>query len=202
MKKPVKYILLGLYMLSFVIVAASLIWTYAGDPPPLCTTLAKVFFVLWLICFFLLQFYIECKKTDVRCKEESELGEQNTKCKFCDPASEFSHYLIPERNQMDTDNLCEILTQRLGDEVNGGNDIWCNECYGCTEENTHFVLNAFDNCISLSYRFKGRDLQIDRNSEVMHINFCPWCGRRLSEKMVVFEKCVPCSIDAPVPLKE
>lgn len=187
MKKTMKYILLGLYILSFIIVAASLIWTYVGDPAPIWTTLSMVFFVIWLICFFLLQFYIERKKTHVSYKEESELGKHNTKCKFCEQLV-WREYLIPRRNRSSSDNLCEILTHRLGDEVNLGNEIWCKDCDGCEEENTHFALTAWKNCIGLTYRFKGRDLEIDRCSELLDINFCPWCGRRLSEKMVDFEK--------------
>ncbi len=191
MKKYVKYILLGLYILSFIIVSASLIWIYTGDPPPLCTTLAKVFFVLWLICVFLLQFYIEHKKTLVSCKKESELKEQNTKCKFCDQL-DWREYAVPEQNRMDTDNVCQCLSWgRIdgSDETHSYATFSCPEnCGGCADENHYFSLFTYENRMGFSYHFKAKNFGIDRNSEMMTINFCPWCGRPLSEKIVSFEK--------------
>lgn len=62
MEKHVKNILLSLYILSFVIAMVSLIWIYEGNPPAIWTTLGKVFLVLFLTCFFLLQFFIENKE--------------------------------------------------------------------------------------------------------------------------------------------
>ncbi len=62
MKKTIKDILLGLYVLSFVIAMVSLLWISAGNPPAIWTTLGQVFMVLFLVCFFLLQFFIENKK--------------------------------------------------------------------------------------------------------------------------------------------
>lgn len=82
MKKPVKYILLGLFVLSFIIVTTSLIWTYAGSAPSICATLSKIFFVLWLVCFFLLQFYMESKNTRV-CHNESSTTKERAYRELC-----------------------------------------------------------------------------------------------------------------------
>ncbi len=110
---------------------------------------------------------------------------------FCDRLN-CRHYSVPERNKMDTDNLCQCLSQGRIDgseETDSYASFSCPEnCGGCAEENEHFGLFAFDNRIGFSFHFKAKGLQIDRNSQTLTINFCPWCGKELSEKKLDFEK--------------
>lgn len=54
MNKSMKNILLGLYVLSFIIVTVSVIWIYNGGPLRTGSILAKVFFALWTVCFIFL----------------------------------------------------------------------------------------------------------------------------------------------------
>ena len=190
MKKPVKSILLGFYALSFIMTAALLVWIYAGDPPPVCITLTKFFFALWLVCFLLLEIYL-VRKTPIHRKKAAEKSDQPLKCKFCEQLKS-RDYLTPARNRMDTDNLCQCLSWgRIDGSVETGPwaTIYCPEdCGGCADDNEYFGLFTYENRMGFSYHFKSQNLRIDRNSQMLTINFCPWCGKPLSEEIVPFEK--------------
>ena len=122
---------------------------------------------------------------------DSNIMEQNAKCKFCEQL-ESRHYMTPVRNRMDTDNLCQCLSWgRIDGSVETGPwaTISCPEsCGGCADDNEHFGLFTFENRMGFSYHFKSQNLRIDRNSQMLTINFCPWCGKPLSEEIVPFEK--------------
>lgn len=114
-------------------------------------------------------------------------------CKFCDDLS-WRKYSIPARNKMDSDNLCQCLSRGRIDgspETDSDAPVFCHtKCDGCAEGNEHFELFSRDNRIGLSFAFKAKGLQIARNSEMLTINFCPWCGKKLTEQPVEFEKSV------------
>ena len=109
-------------------------------------------------------------------------------CKFCDNL-EWRRYKVPVRNESACDNLCEIMTakfEKYGDEyVSLGSD--CSDCDGCRDNG--FGIHAYDNRIGFSFANHIKELCIDRYSEMLDINFCPWCGKRLSKEMVDFDKC-------------
>lgn len=66
MKKNIKYILFGLYVLSFIVVASTLIWIYTGDAPPLCMFLGEVFFVIWLVTGLIMIILSDFKNTSLK----------------------------------------------------------------------------------------------------------------------------------------
>lgn len=109
-------------------------------------------------------------------------------CKFCDKL-EWREYGVPLRSLSADDNFCQVMTakfEKYGDEYVclGAN---CADCGGCVEN--EFVLNTYDNRISFSFTHCIKEIYIGRHSEMFDINFCPWCGRRLSKELVDFEKC-------------
>lgn len=114
-------------------------------------------------------------------------------CKFCDDLK-WRQYSVPARNKMDSDNLCQCLSCGRIDGSEETDSYWpvsCPEnCDGCAEGNEHFKLFASDNRIGLSYAFKATGLQIARNSEMLTINYCPWCGKKLTDQPVEFEESV------------
>jgi len=101
---------------------------------------------------------------------------------------------------MDTDNLCQCLSWEKIDgspETEAWADFSCPaNCGGCEERNHHFGLVAdkgrlgehLKARIGFTYHFKAKHFEIDRVSERLTINFCPWCGRLLSDELVPFEK--------------
>lgn len=103
-------------------------------------------------------------------------------CKFCDNL-EYKDITIPNRTNMADDNVCEIASPDIenidGKEYNCGSN--CKDCYGCMDENNHFVVSSFDDNIDISYYHKIKDLTIAPVSARFSINFCPICGRRISK---------------------
>ena len=127
-------------------------------------------------------------------------------CKFCDQLN-WREYAVPQRNCMDTDNVCQCLSWgRIdgSDETHSYAPVSCPEnCCGCADENHYFKLFTYENRMGFSYHFKAENIGIDRNSEMLTFNFCPWCGKQLSEQPVPFEMCIPCSNDhGPILLKD
>ena len=121
-------------------------------------------------------------------------------CDFCKNLDCQKH-LIPQRYSMDIDNLCQVLTTGnidSSDENCCYDDVNCSDCDGCAEGNESFSLNVYGNRIAVSYLFKAKGLIIDRSSETLAINFCPWCGRQLSDKIIGFDKCLLGKKPAPI----
>lgn len=111
-------------------------------------------------------------------------------CKFCDNL-EWRTYLVPQRTEDACDNLCEVMTAKLenidGEVFSLRSD--CENCNGCAPGNMGFAMHTYGNRIGFDYRHRIKELIIGRNSEMFDINFCPWCGKRLSKEMVDFDKC-------------
>lgn len=107
MKKNTKYILLGLFTLSFLIVSGALVWIYTGDPPPICITLAKGFFVPWLVCFFLMQFYIAGKDAKAGSKGLYEMKDcaHRELCSTTVIINHYYHLMIKEKDVEDRARL-------------------------------------------------------------------------------------------------
>lgn len=107
-------------------------------------------------------------------------------CKFCDDLK-WKTYIIPQRNTFADDNQCEFGSPVLfNDEVC---DFTCIGCDGCKEENRHFSLISWENNLKFDYVSRIKNLIIEPSSESIKINFCPWCGRLLTDNPVDFEQC-------------
>ena len=103
-------------------------------------------------------------------------------CEFC--KDYHTNYLIPIRNAYADDNICEKLRDKN-----------CEDCSGCADENFHFTLyhSAWNDMISLGFHWVINDSNdaavISQTSEGIFINYCPWCGEKLSKEINDFEKC-------------
>lgn len=105
-------------------------------------------------------------------------------CEFCDNLDYRSYRVMYRTNSAD-DNTCVFGSPDL--DVSDEYD--CYGCVGCSRENLHFTLNAWENYISVGYLHRIRRLHIEPFSEAIQINFCPWCGKQLTDKLVNFNKC-------------
>lgn len=74
MKKHVKYIILGIFVLLTVTVLAFVVWSHSNSP--LRTILATTFFVLWLGCSFFMQFHVEGINSQVHHKKPETMKER------------------------------------------------------------------------------------------------------------------------------
>lgn len=111
-------------------------------------------------------------------------------CEFCDNLKRRT-YKIPYRNSMENDNRCEDGSPDTVDtdgeiKTIGSN---CDNCQGCAEDNQFFSMHVEGNCIRFAFYHKIKNLIISPNSEAIKINFCPWCGRRITDNHVDFDKC-------------
>lgn len=59
---------------------------------------------------------------------------------------------------------------------------------GCDDKNLRFELTSWRNYISLAYKHRINDLIIEPFSEAIRINYCPWCGKKLTKETVNFDK--------------
>lgn len=111
-------------------------------------------------------------------------------CKFCE-SSERTEFIIPVRNNSSCDNVCEIMTSKIekyGEELFlTGTD--CSDCDGCKEENRTFEIYKSKNRIGLSYIQNIKGLRVMPYSEMLNLNFCPWCGKQISNELIEFERC-------------
>lgn len=105
-------------------------------------------------------------------------------CKFCDDLK-WREYKVMQRSDDACDNLCEIMTAKLenidGEVFSLGSD--CSDCDGCKDYG--FKLFTYNNRIGFSYRQNIKQLHIGKNSEMLDINYCPWCGKRLNNEVDV-----------------
>lgn len=108
-------------------------------------------------------------------------------CKFCDNLKEYKTYTVSQRTTSADDNQCEFGSPLIYDGDVFGED--CNDCNGCSSKNMHFGLTIWDNNLQLSYVRRIKGLIIEPYSEIIEINFCPWCGKSLTDKPVDFDKC-------------
>lgn len=111
-------------------------------------------------------------------------------CKFCD-SLEWRTYKIPYRTCSADDNRCDYGSPDILDD--GEEQYYmghnCKDCYGCAEENLNFSIRTYEDYIGMDFTHRIRDLIIEPSSEMIKINFCPWCGRDLSKGYIPFEKC-------------
>ena len=107
-------------------------------------------------------------------------------CKFCENL-ERREYIVSPRTCSSDDNKCEIGSPMFYDDILLGCD--CSDCDGCATKNSRFGLITWDNSIQLSYVKRIKRLIIEPYSEVVKINFCPWCGKPLTDTPVDFDKC-------------
>lgn len=107
-------------------------------------------------------------------------------CKFCDDLS-WKTYIVPQRNTSADDNQCLFGSPLILDgEVF---DNTCDNCDGCKKDNRHFGLTLWENNLKLDYVSRIKKLIIEPSSESIRINFCPWCGKSLTDNPVDFDKC-------------
>lgn len=53
----------------------------------------------------------------------------------------------------------------------------------------YIFLYIYDNRVGFDFVHKIKKLIIEPSSEMIDINFCPWCGRKLNDDIVPFDKC-------------
>lgn len=105
-------------------------------------------------------------------------------CKFCD-SLEYKTITIPNRTNMADDNICEFTSPDIID-IDGekfSNGVECKGCEGCSDENSYFSIDTWEDNMCLNYFRKIRDVVIAPVSARFSINYCPMCGKRISEKL-------------------
>lgn len=99
-------------------------------------------------------------------------------CKFCDDIKKHKTLYVPVRTTYADDNICEVLC-----------DDNCEDCYGCVEDNYHFALYRWTDMIWLGFHHQIKDTVMSKTSEGLQIKYCPWCGEKLTDEDVSFDKC-------------
>ena len=117
-------------------------------------------------------------------------------CKFCDDLKNYKKYKIPIRNTYANDNTCEFVSPEnykdgcfYKDGISFRGIMNCEDCDGCKDDNYLFYLNSCNNYISIDFYHKIKDLTIAPCSESLVINFCPWCGKKISKIIIPFDQC-------------
>lgn len=97
-------------------------------------------------------------------------------CDFCNDLK-YKEIIIPMRTTLAEDNICKFVSPN---EFNIDYD--CSDCKGCADENNYFSITAQEDTISINYYHKIRDVIIAPISARLSFNYCPMCGKRISEK--------------------
>lgn len=105
-------------------------------------------------------------------------------CEFCDDLKHRT-YRVLQRTTSADDNQCEFGSP--DPDVFGIST--CYACDGCRDDNLRFELRCWDNYISIGYFHRIKSLCIEPFSESIAINYCPWCGKKLTDELVDFKKC-------------
>ena len=109
-------------------------------------------------------------------------------CEFCKDKSSYLQFRVPYRTNSADDNRCEYGSPDNCDGYIVGCD--CKNCNGCVEDNLYFSIKKFsDNRIAFEFYHKIKDLIINPFSEAININYCPFCGERLNDEIIDFDKC-------------
>lgn len=110
-------------------------------------------------------------------------------CEFCN-SLEYRTYRVLQRTTSADDNQCVFGSPlRYIDEVIEG-EYSCDTCInGCSDKNLRFELTSWKNYISLGYIHRINNIIIEPYSEAIKINYCPWCGKQLTENLVDFNEC-------------
>ena len=98
-------------------------------------------------------------------------------CKFCEGLFEEEYEIHWNmRSQYADDNLCEKLF----------ND----SCSNCQECNIEYKLrgrkleDTGHSYIQCDYKFTNGDVIMWNSTEPLNINYCPYCGKQLSDKLI------------------
>ena len=105
-------------------------------------------------------------------------------CTFCENKTNYKELSWLMRNTGADDNICEFVK-----EMN------CDICDGCSDEASFQLITINidkDFYIGTSFYQKikssnGEYVVINPFSEKIHINFCPFCGKNISEKLIEFD---------------
>lgn len=100
-------------------------------------------------------------------------------CEFCENFKAYKKYGVAIRNAYADDDLCQVLRNNN-----------CEDCDGCTDEKFHFTLYRYHDMISFAYIQEIPECTIAQTSEHLKINYCPWCGQKMTDELVSFEECV------------
>lgn len=98
-------------------------------------------------------------------------------CKFCSEGAVHKKYGVAIRTSYADHNLCEVLQNNN-----------CEDCDGCTDKASHFTLYKFQDKIGFAYIQEIPECTIAQISEHLKINYCPWCGQKLTDEIVPFER--------------
>lgn len=101
-------------------------------------------------------------------------------CKFCEALLGKKTILWSERSYMSDDNFCENVC-----------NYWdCDNCGGC--DKAGFALSSYildgEVRVSVEYYRSGYGTTVHPFSECMPFNFCPFCGKQISEVIVEFNE--------------
>ncbi len=101
-------------------------------------------------------------------------------CKFCEGLFKEGHEIIWNmRNEYCDSNFCE--------------KIFNNECSSCSECSIFYKLRGWKNeqskkaSIQCEYKFDNGEIVMWNFTEPLNINYCPYCGKQLSEKKIDFD---------------
>ena len=98
-------------------------------------------------------------------------------CKFCEglfnDKREVEWYM---RSEYADDNFCE--------------KVFNNSCDNCKKCSNQYILKGylFDNraYIVCDYKFTNGDILMWNSTEPLPVNYCPYCGRKLSKSIIDF----------------
>lgn len=104
-------------------------------------------------------------------------------CEFCKNHNEYKSFGVVTRNSYADDNVCEYIRDDI-----------CDGCDGCTDENFHFTLYKWQDTIHFGFHHQISDFITSKTSEKLTINYCPWCGEKMNDNPVQFEKSCICDL--------
>jgi len=91
-------------------------------------------------------------------------------CWFCEKVK-YNNIQIPINTTGADDNVCELITS---DD--------CENCHGCADENNHFNLILIEDVLEICYYHKIKELTVNPYSARFNINYCPFCGDKISKE--------------------
>lgn len=96
-------------------------------------------------------------------------------CDFCKDLN-YREIKISIRTTLADDNICDFVSP---DEY--GINHSCEDCDGCLEDNNYFSITTWEDNLYIKYYHKIKDVVIAPISARFKINFCPMCGKKISD---------------------
>ena len=83
---------------------------------------------------------------------------------------------MPKRTTVSHENVGDF---EAPDKYNVNHD--CKDRKGCAKENNYFSITSWEDNLCLNYYHKIKDLTIAPISARFSINYCPMCGKKISD---------------------